>query len=226
MEDGIELDECSAQVDKPGDRLECLATFFRLKRTSRILCREMEHYRHRVAGLSRLKKQLQQESHCINDYRISCVDGLLADAKDWQNSLRAELVKVGAQVFEALQHADSLLSFHDKCQVLSRDHRGVVNQMERDNIPGDARFSDMVDIYCLEHNGTKPPPLYSPAMPLYTAYHIFFAHQMIHNKELLSPGKEMLEEMFPGMPWHEIQIDHRGGKDDAGSSPARAGALV
>ncbi len=225
MEDGIELDECSAQVDKPGDRLDCLATFFRLKRTSRLLCRKMEYYRYRIARLRRLKKQLQQEHHCLNDYRISCVDGLLADAKDRQNFQRTELVKVGAQVFEALQHADSLLSFHDKCQVMGRDHRGVANQMERDNIPGDARFSDMVDIYCLEYNGTGDRvPLYSPAMPLYTAYHIFFAHQMIHNKELLSPGKEMLEEMFPGLPWHEIQIDHRREGDNAGSSLARAGA--
>lgn len=211
MEDSNEWDECPPRVDEPGGRIDYLATIFRIKRTSRDACLAMEGYRYRIAELRRLRKQFEQEPHRLKRLRIGTIDELLADAVAWRDSFRAELVGVGKHLFRIMRYADSLLSFHDKCQVMGRDHRGVINQMKRKNVPDDTRLSDLVTIYHLEYNCINViPPLYSPAMPLYTAYYVFFTHQMIHNKESVRQGKEILEEMFPGMSWHEIQIDHRG----------------
>lgn len=225
MEDSNEWNECPTQVDEPGDRIAHLATIFWIKRASRNACLAMEGYRHRIAWFRRLRKQFKREPHRFKHLRINTVDELLADAVARRDFFRAELVAIGKHLFRIMQYVDSLFSFHDKCQVMGRDHRGVINQMERKNIPHDTRLSDLVTIYHLEHNGAKPPPLYSPAMPLYTAYHIFLAHHMIHNKELVNQGREMLEEMFPGMPWHEIQVDHSGGKRECRVFPWREPAL-
>lgn len=171
----------------------------------------MEIFRVQRAKLRKVKKQFQRENHPFNHYRISTIDESLADLEAWRGCVRAELVKVGGQVYQALCDAEGLLSFHDKCQVLGRDHRGVARQIERENIPKDATFSDMVNIYDLEYSGKSDLlPIYSPAIPLFTACYVYFTHEMIHNRELTDKAGEMFKEMFPGMSWSELRVDHRG----------------
>ncbi len=197
--------------DKAADRLDCLATFCWYKRLIRNTCLAMEVYEHRTAKLKRKKNEIEQGDHQFNHYRISIIDEKLADLEAWRGYYRAELVKVGEQVYHALHHADDLLSFHDKCQVLGRDHRGVARQMKRDEIPDGTTFSDMVNVYNLEYRGKSDIlPIYSSELPLYTAFFVFFTHEMIHNRELHDMSGEMFNEIFSDVPWAELRIDHRG----------------
>ncbi len=171
----------------------------------------MTAYAEQGEMLRKKKKELEKEHNLFNYYRLSLLDEHLADLEAWVGYFRTQMAKVGEQVYLAMHQADGLLSFHDKCQVLSRDHRAVARQMEKRNIKKDCCLSDMVNIYDLEAptHCAAASSLYGWNMPLFTACHIFMTHEMIHNSELADKGKEIFREMFAGMPGPEFFIDHQ-----------------
>ena len=199
------------KIDKKARRAACLSTFCRLKRASREGCRALTASAEQGAVLRKKKKKLEKEHNLFNPYRLSLIDEHLSDLEAWAGYFRMQMAQVGAQVYQTMHQADGLLNFHDKCQVLSRNHRAVARQMKKRNIEKDCCLNDMVNIYDLEapaHN-EPAPPLYSWRMPLFTACHIFMTHEIIHNSELAYKGKEMFKEMFAGMSAPEFFIDHK-----------------
>ncbi len=201
----------SEKNEKKAQRAACLSTFFRLKRASREGCRALTAHAAQGAILRKKKKKLEKEHNLFNHFRLSLIDEHLADLEAWAGYFRAQMTQVGAQAYQAMHQADGLLNFHDKCQVLSRDHRAVARQMKKRNIKKDCCLNDMVNIYGLEApaHGELAPPLYSWTMPLFTACNIFMTHEMIHNGELVDKGKEMFKEMFAGMAAPEFLLDHK-----------------
>lgn len=175
-------------------RLNLIRVLLYYKRIIRLQLHRQNCHWDEIAGLNRHKRLLEAKNSPFDRNRIYQTEQRIELHREERKRGKVKLTSVGQLLIDLMVHADRVLSFHDKCQLLNISHTAALKALDGDKT---VSFEKMIFVHALEYRGSEEMlPMDDISMPYWCAMYQRFLNEMKINQTLRLASTLVFDEML------------------------------
>lgn len=185
-------------------RMNLIKAFLYYKRIIRLQLVAQSRYTSAIEHLGRVTRLLKAKGNAFDSYRIARLEAKATSLWEERKQAREALTASGQLLINLMPHADKVLSFHDKCQLLNINHTAALKALDNDDT---VSFEKMIFVHSLEYRGSEDTlPIDDISTPYWCAMHQRFIEEMKINSKLRAAASTILDEMLSGVRRFQLHI--------------------